>query len=475
MSWMERSTSPALVLFFCFYPYPETEDAVVLWCGKCGSYLCLGGQLAALYGLAALYVWWFFASLFVPEGEMVRFVCRVSAIALGTTLWAGLPQTHGLSGCPWFSRFPPRRSMIGVLLTYIGIRLATGIPLIDGIYSERYQESQLQPDSYVYFIWIRFVVLLLTLLVAAFAMKFLPRGKRSVGVVVTGSLLVVLFCFSAFCLPGPYEVRNNRMNELSVWEQRNDWDTIIREHPEKEETDYSWDRTYYMSCLLSDIHYMIGDISLSEGYAMEGLTLAKRGGSPRLLQRLVKISLIRRDFALADKYLGILGRLPGYRRWAEKYAGYIRHPERIGRDGELAAKTIPVFQPDNLLCLTGIDNLWVGHLSEPGVNRVAWEYLGCSYLLAKEMEKFKIFLSHAGRFLPGQSLPVHFQEAALVLATEDLSVLDWVSIRPEIVQRYKQFQKDILKIKNSSDGLSWLYRQYGDTFWFYYYCKNLNG
>lgn len=48
---------------------------------------------------------------------------------------------------------------------------------------------------------------------------------------------------------------------------------------------------------------------------MEGLTLAKRGGSPCMLQRLVKISLIRRDFALADKYLDILGRLPGYRRW----------------------------------------------------------------------------------------------------------------------------------------------------------------
>ena len=84
-------------------------------------------------------------------------------------------------------------------------------------------------------------------------------------------------------------------------------------------------------------------------------------------------------------------------------------------------------------------------------------------------------LFRSGRFLPGQSLPVHFQEAALVLATEDLSVLDWVSIRPEIVQRYKQFQKDILKIKNGADGLPWLYRQYGDTFWFYYYCKNLNG
>lgn len=78
----------------------------------------------------------------------------------------------------------------------------------------------------------------------------------------------------------------------------------------------------------------------------------------------------------------------------------------------------------------------------------------------------------AGTFVQGRSLPIHFQEAALVLAVEDLSVLDRVAVRSEIVQRYKQFQKDILKLKNSSDGLSWLYQQYGDTFWFYYYCKN---
>lgn len=430
----------------------------------------LAGQLAALYGLAVV---------------CMNLLCR-------RRKWYGSLAVF----------------LAGVLLTYISIRLAIGIPLTDGIYSERYQETQLQPDSYIYFIWIRFVVLLLILFVTAYAMEVLPRGKRSVKVLVAGGLFIVLFCFSTFCLPGSYEVRTNRMNELSVWEQKNDWDTIIREHPEKKVTDYaslnylnmalaqkgllgdrlfcydqkgpqsllaSWDRTYYMSCLLSDIHYMIGDISLSEGYAMEGLTLAKRGGSPRLLQRLVKISLIRRDFALADKYLDLLGRLPGYRRWAEKYAGYVRHPERIGQDGELAAKTIPTFQPDNLLCLTDIDSLWVGHLSEPGVNRVAWEYLGCFYLLAKEMEKFKKFLSHAGRFLSEQPLPVHFQEAALVLATEDLSVLGCVSVRPEIVQRYKQFQKDILKIKNGGDGLPWLYQQYGDTFWFYYYCKKLKG
>ena len=430
-----------LLLLFSYVFIRIRRMKVQLFYGVVSVFLIYGltGQLAALYGLVVV---------------CMSLLCR-------RRKWSGSLAVF----------------LAGVLLAYIGIRLAIGIPLTDGIYSERYQESQLQPDSYVYFIWIRFVVLLLILFATAYTMKVLPKGKRSVKVFVAGSLLVVLFCFSAFCLPGPYEVRNslNYLN-MALAQKGLLGDRLFRyDQKGPQSLLASWDRTYYMSCLLSDIHYMIGDISLSEGYAMEGLTLAKRGGSPRLLQRLVKISLIRGDFALADKYLGILGRLPGYRRWAEKYAGYIRHPEKIGQDGELAVKTIPVFQPDNLLCLTGIDSLWFGHLSEPGVNRVAWEYLGCSYLLAKEMEKFKIFLSHAGRFLPGQSLPVHFQEAALVLATEDLSVLDWVSIRPEIVQRYKQFQKDILKIKNGADGLPWLYRQYGDTFWFYYYCKNLNG
>lgn len=386
---------------------------------------------------------------------------------------------------------------IGLLLTYIDIRLAIGIPLTDGIYSERYQESQMQPDSYLYYVWIRFTGLLLLLFVITFAMKAISWKRRLVKVAVSGGLFMVLFGFSAFCLPGPYEVQNSRMNELSVLERQNDWEAIIRKYTERKATDNvsltylnmalaqkglladrlfhydqkgsqsllaPWDRTYYMSCLLSDIHYRIGDISLSEGYAMEGLTLAKRGGSPRMLQRLVEISQIRGEHALASKYLAILGRLPNYRRWAETYRESVRHPEAL-----------PLSRPDRLLCLIDMDSLWMEHLHEPGVNRIAWEYLGCSYLLAKEMEKFKAFLLQAGNFMEGQSLPVHFQEAALVLAVEDVAILDSISVRPEIVQHFKQFQKDILKVKNSGDGLAWLYQQYGDTFWFYYYCKKLKG
>ncbi|MFQ9022012.1 MAG: hypothetical protein ACLR6J_13075 [Parabacteroides merdae] len=45
---------------------------------------------------------------------------------------------------------------------------------------------------------------------------------------------------SAFCTARiDMGVGDNRMNRVvHVWEQRNGWDTIIREHPEKEETQF---------------------------------------------------------------------------------------------------------------------------------------------------------------------------------------------------------------------------------------------
>lgn len=138
---------------------------VQLFYGVVSVFLVYGltGQLAALYGLVVV---------------CMSLLCR-------RRKWSGSLAVF----------------LAGVLLAYIGIRLAIGIPLTDGIYSERYQESQLQPDSYVYFIWIRFVVLLLILFTTAFAMKALPWGKRSVKVLVTGGLLVVLFCFPHFVCP----------------------------------------------------------------------------------------------------------------------------------------------------------------------------------------------------------------------------------------------------------------------------------
>lgn len=395
---------------------------------------------------------------------------------------------------------------LGLTLTYAGIRLAIYIPLTDGIYSRHFQEAQLQPDSYMYFVWIRFTVLLLILFAVAYGMRFLPWQKRIGKIIITASTVFALFIFSSFCLPEPYDVQNHLMDKLSVLERRQDWDAIIEMHQGQKINSHvslnylnmalaqkgmlgdrlfhyeqsgpqsllvTWNGTYFISALLSDIHYRIGDISTSESYAMEGLTLAKRGGSPSMLQRLIKISLIRQDWALADKYINLIGHLPAYRKWAEQYREYIHHPEKIEQDKELAIKSLPASEDDNLLCLTNIDSLWTEHLSEPGANRMAFEYLGCSYLLAKETDKFKTLLLRVAEIPEWQPLPIHFQEAVLVIAIDDASILEKISVRPEILARCKQFQQDIREASKDSNGLARLYKQYGNTFWFYYYCKKL--
>lgn len=396
----------------------------------------------------------------------------------------------------------------GLGLSFLSTRLSLSIPLTDGIYSIRYQEKQMLPESFIYFVWIRYTLLLVILYLITYSLDKIMEGKRLGRIVVTGStaILVSLFiCF--FCLPDRQDIQNRLIYELSYWERHQKWDNLIQMHKGKKipnpiSQNYlnmalaakgelgdklfhfdqqgpqsliaPWDGSYYMSAMLSDIHYMIGDISTAESYAMEGLTLAKRTCSPRMLQRLIQTNLIRGEYAIARKYINLLERTPYYHTWAEKYKIYLCNPEKIAQDKELGTKKLPSIADDNLLCLVGMDSLWERHLSEPAVNRIALDYLGCSYLLAKEMNAFKALLLRIADKAEWQPLPIHFQEAALVLSVEDASVLEKIKVRPEIIRRCRQFQADIKQARNNPDGLGLLYRQYGDTFWFYYYCKQLN-
>lgn len=430
----------------------------------------LAGQMAALYGLALAAL-----SFFLRKDKW-----PYSAVALCT----------------------------GLGLSFLSARLSLSIPLTDGIYSIQYQEKQMLPESLIYFVWIRYTLLLVILFLITYSLDKIVGGKRLNTIVMTGSTAVPVSLFIYFfCLPDRLDIQNRLIYELSYWERHQKWDNLIQMHKGKQirnpiSRNYlnmalaakgelgdklfhfdqqgpqsliaPWDGSYYMSAMLSDIHYMIGDISTAESYAMEGLTLAKRTCSPRMLQRLVQTNLIRGEYAIARKYINLLERTPYYCTWAEKYGTYLREPEKIAQDKELGTKKLPSIEDDNLLCLVGMDSLWEKHLSEPSVNRIALDYLGCSYLLAKEMNSFKALLLQIADKAEWQPLPIHFQEAALVLSVEDSSVLEKIKVQPEIIRHCRQFQADIKQARNNPDGLGLLYRQYGDTFWFYYYCKQLN-
>lgn len=395
---------------------------------------------------------------------------------------------------------PVLTSLLGLGLTYISIQLTPCVPITDGIYSQAYQESQLQPDSYLYFISLRWTGLLLASFIITYILG-LSSWNRTCSkiclILVSGGVLALYVWFH---LPNQEDILNNKMEKLSYLCKQKDWTSIIKEFESQPPTNYyqhnylslalaqkgilgdqlfkynprgpqsliaTWDRRYYSSAILSEIHFAIGDVTLSESYAMEGLTLAKRGGSPRMMQQLVKISLVRQEWELARKYLHILRKLPSYKEWAEKYSTYLIQPEKMTEDIELSQRAVSK-QPDNLFSLLTIDNIWKEHFDMSPINPFAQAYVGCSYLLSKELDKFEQFLLK----LKGTSLPKHFQEATLILALEHPEILDSLNLDIQTVNLFKLFQQDVRMVSKDNRGLMNLQRKYGETYWFYYYCKN---
>jgi len=390
--------------------------------------------------------------------------------------------------------------VIGAILVYIDIRYLLNIPLTKGFYFLPYHNSQIQSDSLTYYTWIRFSMLLLLLFIVCKLLGYINWKGRLKKILVTTGIGIVFFFYTGYFLPNAYDVQNRMMDQLSYLSRRKQWDMIINLHTGKklpgivsrnylnmalaqkgllaERLFYydqhgssgllsSYNGTYYMSILLSDIHFYIGDISLSESYAMEALTLARRGGSPRALQRLIQINLIKQEWAIVEKYLSIIDKMPCYKSWAGQYRTYLFHPEKMQKDKELSEKQKIDQSEDTLLSLITIDRLWTMQIKgSDSTNRTAMEYLGCSYLLAKEMGAFKAFFSEITEDPQWQSLPVHFQEAAAMLN------IDSDAISPAIHQRYEDYSKAVMEAKRTSQtaGL----RQYGNTFWFYYQFKEVD-
>lgn len=387
------------------------------------------------------------------------------------------------------------------LLSYVGVRLGWYIPLTDGIYSLRYQESQLAPDSFLYYVWLRLTMLSALLFVlAAFLNWSISKWPRTVWLAY---IVVFAGVVSAAIplMPDAFDRQNRLFGELAYLQRKQDWDGVIRvagsvKNPGSLVLNYlnwalaekgvladqlfffdqrgaqsliaPWNGTYYMSAFLSDLHYRIGDLSVSESYAMEALTLAKRGGSPRALQRLIDINLQKGDFPVAKKYIHLLLKTPVYNSWARKKSPY--SAEEI--EGEVRRIDLPT--NDRLLSQLDTETLWLAHLKASPSNLFAFDYLACSYLLAKEVDKFKDLLAAYPPMKEDGVLPRHFQEAVLIGALENEA--DQTEVFPVTEQsktEFAHFRDDFRREASHANGYATMSRLYGNTYWFYYYCKQL--
>lgn len=390
-------------------------------------------------------------------------------------------------------RFYPLASLFPALIVLLfPVELGLYVPFTEAFKPEEYLEIQLLPDYYINYAWMIFCVILLVVVFISFALSFLnsKTQKDIASVLCFGALFFTLSCN----MPDNTDKQNRMLNELSFLSDEEQWDAIINKYKNRNINDYislnylnmalakkgmlaenmfafdqkgpkslvaPWNRTLYMDNLLCDIHFMTGDLAMSESYALDAMTQSKRGGNTRALRRLVQINLLRGEYALAGKYIALLEQMPFYKEWADEYSGYLSEPERMSDNPELKGKIVPSDSLDNLMSLMTTEKLWNVHTAE---NRIGWEYLGCYYLLDKNLSKFNSYIEESGV----EHLPRHFQEALLIEGSDSVSNK---LVSDKTRQRFESFRKVMAHFSKNNGDVSAIYNEFGDTYWFYYYFK----
>ena len=232
-----------------------------------------------------------------------------------------------------------------------------------------------------------------------------------------------------------------------------------------------WNKSENISCMLSDIYFTMGATASSQEMAFEGYVSAMEDGNPRMLKRLVQTNLIYGTYPVAEKYISIREKTYAYRDWAQSQRKYLYNDEVVESDPILGTRRRMLPDRNSLAMIKGLAGDLALFLEKGPANSAALQYLGAMYLLAKDLEGFKALVEkyYGTEFLP--VLPVHFQEAVIVMSEKEPDYWKRFNVSETIVARFTDYKKQVLANRNNSAIAGLLNRSYGNTYWFYFMFK----
>ena len=232
-----------------------------------------------------------------------------------------------------------------------------------------------------------------------------------------------------------------------------------------------WNKSENISCMLSDIYFTMGATASSQEMAFEGYVSAMEDGNPRMLKRLVQTNLIYGTYPVAEKYISILEKTYAYRDWAQSQRKYLYNDEVVESDPILGTRRRMLPDRNSLAMIKGLAGDLALFLEKGPANSAALQYLCAMYLLAKDLEGFKALVEkyYGTEFLP--VLPVHFQEAVIVMSEKEPDYWKRFNVSETIVARFTDYKKQVLANRNNSAIAGLLNRSYGNTYWFYFMFK----
>lgn len=226
----------------------------------------------------------------------------------------------------------------------------------------------------------------------------------------------------------------------------------------------------YMRLLCGRLfYYLEGKVNYAYRWCMEDMV--EYGRRPDYLCYMVKCALINGEWKLADKYLDALDHTLWYKDFATKYRTYVTDHSLVAKDKEMSAIKPLLRYNDVLDGDGGMIELFIlnSYAYSTGGSREIVERALMNSLIIKNLDNFWYrFMA----LLPGWNgqIPVHFQEAALMVAQLQGGVdTSKLPVDNAIRERFAQLVEKSGQNGDNASNAYMLKPEFGDTYWYYYF------
>lgn len=226
----------------------------------------------------------------------------------------------------------------------------------------------------------------------------------------------------------------------------------------------------YMRLLCGRLfYYLEGKVNYAYRWCMEDMV--EYGRRPDYLCYMTKCALVNGEWKLADKYLDALDHTLWYKDFATKYRTYVTDHSLVSKDKEMATIKPLLRYNDVLDGDGGMIELFIlnSYAYSNGGSREIVERALMNSLIIKNLDNFWYrFMA----LLPGWNghIPVHFQEAALMVAQLQGGVdTSKLPIDNAIRERFAQLVEKSGQNGDNASNAYLLKPEFGDTYWYYYF------
>lgn len=195
-------------------------------------------------------------------------------------------------------------------------------------------------------------------------------------------------------------------------------------------------------------HEALHQLTQANAMSPQGLTFSR-------LRRMADWQIEFGEAALAEKYLKILNTSTCHNQWVQ---------ERMNRLSNRPEKQEKGYREDFIIDASSPMILLTQAVKADTTNRKALDYLLCGVLLGKDLKGFySLFQQY---FPQGEPIPVHYQEALLVvdLMFPQSGATKTYPVTPACRQAFEEFGVLMSQRPNTDHVLR---QKYGNTYWYY--------